>query len=164
MPSRTLPDDKGKPKFHLWGDDGPPRRENEIRRHVYRSAGRAVRIKVKSNPERAELPQLPHARTASLYWGLFVVRRTLCKQACHHHEQVASIWRPRNFAFTGIAAISVARSALFVAHSSSFDRELARCILAFAVVSLTPKSVGRMRLRSLWPKTRSRMRSPAAFL
>jgi hypothetical protein len=56
VPSRTAPDSDGKPRFHQWGEDGPPRHDNEIRRHVYRDAGRAVRIKVKSKPASPDLP------------------------------------------------------------------------------------------------------------
>ena len=51
LPSRTPPDADGKPRFFPWGDDGPPRRDNEIRRHVYKRDGSPVRIKVKSTPE-----------------------------------------------------------------------------------------------------------------
>ena len=50
LPNRTPPDAAGKPKFHLWGDDGPPRLGNEARRHVYRRDGAPVRIKVKNAP------------------------------------------------------------------------------------------------------------------
>ena len=35
-------------KFYPWGDDGPPRRGNEARRHVYRRDGVSVRIKIKN--------------------------------------------------------------------------------------------------------------------
>ena len=51
LPSRTPPNEEGKPKFFPWGDEGPPRRSNEIRRHVYSRNGSPVRIKVKSEPE-----------------------------------------------------------------------------------------------------------------
>lgn len=51
LPSRTPPNEEGKPKFFPWGDEGPPRRSNEIRRHVYKRDGSPVRIKVKSEPE-----------------------------------------------------------------------------------------------------------------
>ena len=51
LPSRTPPNAEGKPKFFPWGDEGPPRRSNEIRRHVYKRDGSPVRIKVKSEPE-----------------------------------------------------------------------------------------------------------------
>jgi putative DNA primase/helicase len=51
LPSRTPPNEEGKPKFFPWSDDGPPRRSNEIRRHVYKRDGLPVRIKVKSEPE-----------------------------------------------------------------------------------------------------------------
>jgi putative DNA primase/helicase len=46
LPSRTAPDEDGKPKFFEWGDDGPPARD-EIRRHVYKRDGSPARIKVK---------------------------------------------------------------------------------------------------------------------
>jgi hypothetical protein len=48
LPSRTPQDAAGKPKFYPWGDDGPPRRDNEARRHVYRRDGVPVRIKIKN--------------------------------------------------------------------------------------------------------------------
>jgi hypothetical protein len=51
LPSRTPPDAEGKPRFFEWGDEGPPRHANEIRRHVYKRDGSPVRIKVKSEPE-----------------------------------------------------------------------------------------------------------------
>jgi AAA domain len=47
LPTCTAPDEEGKPKFSPWGDDGPPRRSNEIRRHIYKRGGSPVRIKVK---------------------------------------------------------------------------------------------------------------------
>jgi hypothetical protein len=47
LPSRTPPDAEGNPRFFPWGNDGPPRRANEIRRHVYKRDGSPVRIKVK---------------------------------------------------------------------------------------------------------------------
>jgi hypothetical protein len=50
LPSRTPPNEEGKPKFFPWGDDGPPRHSNEIRRHVYLRDDSPVRIKVKSEP------------------------------------------------------------------------------------------------------------------
>jgi hypothetical protein len=48
LPTRTAPDTDGKPKFFQWGDDGPPRRDNEARRHVYCRDSAPVRIKVKN--------------------------------------------------------------------------------------------------------------------
>jgi hypothetical protein len=51
LPSHTPPNEEGKPKFIPWGDEGPPRRSNEIRRHVYSRDGLPVRIKIKSEPE-----------------------------------------------------------------------------------------------------------------
>jgi putative DNA primase/helicase len=50
LPNRTPLDAAGKPKFYPWGDDGPPRRSNEARRHVYRRDGVPVRIKIKNTP------------------------------------------------------------------------------------------------------------------
>lgn len=35
------------PKVYRWDDDGPPKRDEELRRHVYWSAGRPVRMKIK---------------------------------------------------------------------------------------------------------------------
>ena len=49
LPPRTSPNKYGKPKFCRWGDDGPPRRDDELRRHVYRREGMPVRIKIKSS-------------------------------------------------------------------------------------------------------------------
>ena len=46
LPQRTPPNEEGKPKFFLWGDDGPPRWD-ELRRHIYYRDGSPVRIKVK---------------------------------------------------------------------------------------------------------------------
>jgi putative DNA primase/helicase len=37
-----------KPKVYGWGDSGPPVRDDEVRRHVYSSSGRVMRIKIKS--------------------------------------------------------------------------------------------------------------------
>ena len=51
LPQRTAPNKYGKPKFCRWGDDGPPQRDDELRRHVYRQNGSPVRIKVKSCKE-----------------------------------------------------------------------------------------------------------------
>jgi hypothetical protein len=36
------------PKLCLWGDDGPPARNGEIRRHVYRSDDFPLRVKIKN--------------------------------------------------------------------------------------------------------------------
>lgn len=47
FPERTPPDKDGKPYFMQGGDDGPPKRGDEIRRHVYKRGGVAVRVKVK---------------------------------------------------------------------------------------------------------------------
>jgi hypothetical protein len=46
FPARTLPDAKGKPFFVVAGDDGPPGRKDEQRRHIYRQGGVPVRIKI----------------------------------------------------------------------------------------------------------------------
>jgi hypothetical protein len=48
LPLRTPPNKDGNPKFLQWGDDGPPKRDSEIRRHIYRRDGIAVRAKIKS--------------------------------------------------------------------------------------------------------------------
>ncbi|MGO9947483.1 MAG: AAA family ATPase [Steroidobacteraceae bacterium] len=48
VPQRTSPNKYGKPKFCRWGDSGPPQRDDELRRHVYRRNGSPVRIKIKS--------------------------------------------------------------------------------------------------------------------
>ena len=49
LPPRTTPNKYGKPKFCRWEDDGPPQRDDELRRHVYRREGMPVRIKIKSS-------------------------------------------------------------------------------------------------------------------
>ena len=49
LPPRTSPNKYGKPKFCRWVDDGPPQRDDELRRHVYRREGMPVRIKIKSS-------------------------------------------------------------------------------------------------------------------
>jgi putative DNA primase/helicase len=46
FPPRTLPDEKGKPKFIVAGDEGPLPNSDEKRRHVYRQGGVPVRIKI----------------------------------------------------------------------------------------------------------------------
>ncbi len=46
FPARTAPDAKGKPFFVVAGDDGPPARKDEQRRHIYRQGGVPVRIKI----------------------------------------------------------------------------------------------------------------------
>jgi hypothetical protein len=46
FPSRTEPNEKGKPSFTIAGEDGPKPRNDEIRRHVYRQGGVPVRIKI----------------------------------------------------------------------------------------------------------------------
>ena len=47
FPSRTPPDDKGKPKFVVAGEAGPDVGRNEQRRHIYRRDGAPARIKIK---------------------------------------------------------------------------------------------------------------------
>jgi hypothetical protein len=47
FPSRTPPDDKGKPAFVVAGDAGPDVGRNELRCHIYRREGVPVRIKIK---------------------------------------------------------------------------------------------------------------------
>jgi hypothetical protein len=47
FPTWTPPGGDGKPRFHPWGAEGPPRQRNEIRRHVYATAGEPVRLKIK---------------------------------------------------------------------------------------------------------------------
>jgi hypothetical protein len=46
FPPRTKPDEEGKPRFMLAGDEGPRLRENEKRRHIYKRGGVPVRIKI----------------------------------------------------------------------------------------------------------------------
>jgi hypothetical protein len=46
FPARTPPDQDGKPRFVVAGDDGPRIRDDEKRRHVYRAGGVPVRIKI----------------------------------------------------------------------------------------------------------------------
>ena len=47
VPDWTPPNHEGKPKFFAIGADVPRPREDELRRHIYRRDGLAVRIKVK---------------------------------------------------------------------------------------------------------------------
>jgi hypothetical protein len=49
FPPRTPPDKDGKPAFVVAGNDGPPPRSNEKRRHVYCQGGVPVRIKIIKN-------------------------------------------------------------------------------------------------------------------
>jgi putative DNA primase/helicase len=51
FPSRTRPDQDGKPRFVVAGDEGPRVRDDEARRHVYRQGGVSVRIKIMRNGE-----------------------------------------------------------------------------------------------------------------
>ncbi|EAQ36921.1 hypothetical protein NB311A_07223 [Nitrobacter sp. Nb-311A] len=46
FPARTSPDQDGKPRFVIAGDEGPRIRDDEKRRHVYRVGGVPVRIKI----------------------------------------------------------------------------------------------------------------------
>jgi hypothetical protein len=47
FPPRTPPDKNGKPLFIVAGDDGPPPKAGDIRRHVSRRDGVPVRVKIK---------------------------------------------------------------------------------------------------------------------
>jgi hypothetical protein len=55
FPPRTALDEKGNPAFVVAGDEGPPVRNDELRRHIYRQGGVTVRIKIikKSTENRA---------------------------------------------------------------------------------------------------------------
>jgi hypothetical protein len=46
FPRWTAPNAEGKPKFVCWGEDGPRKRDNEKRRHIYRQGGVPVKIKI----------------------------------------------------------------------------------------------------------------------
>jgi putative DNA primase/helicase len=46
FPPRTPPDEQGKPRFVVVGDQGPRVRDYELRRHVYRQGGIPIRIKI----------------------------------------------------------------------------------------------------------------------
>jgi hypothetical protein len=46
FPARTPSDKDGKPAFVVAGDEGPPARGKELRRHVYRQGNTPVRIKI----------------------------------------------------------------------------------------------------------------------
>jgi hypothetical protein len=46
IPSRTQPGKDGKPRFLTFGDEGPPKRNDEKRRHAYLRDSLPVRIKV----------------------------------------------------------------------------------------------------------------------
>ena len=66
LPLRTPPDEHGKPKFFIGGDDGPQHKANEIRRHVYRRDGTPVRIKIKfRDGEHSRFANWYRAREAS---------------------------------------------------------------------------------------------------
>jgi hypothetical protein len=47
FPTWTEPDEKGKPEFYTFGEEGPPVRPNEIRRHVYDLDRHTRRMKIK---------------------------------------------------------------------------------------------------------------------
>ncbi|MBA2397892.1 MAG: DUF927 domain-containing protein [Bradyrhizobium sp.] len=49
FPPRIKPDEDGKPRFVVAGDEGPRIRNDEKRRHVYRQGGVPVRIKIIRN-------------------------------------------------------------------------------------------------------------------
>jgi putative DNA primase/helicase len=49
IPIKTAPDSAGKPIFHAWGNEGPPVRSDEKRRHVYHRESQPVRIKIMSH-------------------------------------------------------------------------------------------------------------------
>lgn len=51
FPARTKPDDDGKPRFMMAGDEGPRPRDNEKRRHTYKCGGVPVRIKIMTKGE-----------------------------------------------------------------------------------------------------------------
>jgi Family of unknown function (DUF5906) len=55
FPPRTPPDNDGKPGFVVAGDEGPPARNNELRRHVYRKGGVPVRIKIVKKDKKGAL-------------------------------------------------------------------------------------------------------------
>jgi putative DNA primase/helicase len=46
FPPRTSPDQDGKPRFVIAGDEGPRTRDDEKRRHTYKQGGVPVRIKI----------------------------------------------------------------------------------------------------------------------
>jgi putative DNA primase/helicase len=48
FPAWTPPDEAGNPRFYSsWGDDGPPATDDEVQRHIFRSNGVIVRMKLK---------------------------------------------------------------------------------------------------------------------
>jgi hypothetical protein len=47
LPAWTASGERGEPKFYAYGEEGPPARSDEIRRHVYKIDGKARRIKIK---------------------------------------------------------------------------------------------------------------------
>jgi putative DNA primase/helicase len=52
LPAWTPPDERGEPRFHKYGEDGPPAGlSDEIRRHIYKVDGQARRIKIKVKPK-----------------------------------------------------------------------------------------------------------------
>ncbi len=50
LPLSTPEDEKGQPRLHRYGEDGPPVGSDEVRRHVYKLEGQARRIKIKVKP------------------------------------------------------------------------------------------------------------------
>jgi hypothetical protein len=55
FPTRTKPDEEGKPRFMVVGDEGPRARDNEKRRHIYKRGGVPIRIKIMTRAERRAL-------------------------------------------------------------------------------------------------------------
>ena len=55
FPTRTKPDEEGKPRFMVAGDEGPPARYNEKRRHIYKRGGVPIRIKIMTRGEQRAL-------------------------------------------------------------------------------------------------------------
>jgi hypothetical protein len=46
FPPRTQPDENGKPRFQIGGDEGPPKWSDEKRRHFYKDGGVPVHVKI----------------------------------------------------------------------------------------------------------------------
>jgi hypothetical protein len=49
LPARTPPDAEGKPIFREWDANGPPRRADELRRHIYLRNLVPIRVKIKNS-------------------------------------------------------------------------------------------------------------------
>jgi hypothetical protein len=47
LPARSAPDSEGRPTFFQGCDEGPRESSDEMRRHIYRRAGKPVRVKIK---------------------------------------------------------------------------------------------------------------------